>query len=82
MFPKKTVKDADVAGKRVLVQLLNYASHVNAGRITVRLNGSFKTARLYTPESAPADLAVEAVANGRTQFAISDLAGWSAILLQ
>jgi hypothetical protein len=69
-------------GKRVLVQLLNYASHVNAGRVTVRLNGSFKTARFYTPEAAPADLAVEAVANGRTQFAISDLSGWSAILLQ
>ena len=69
------------SGKRVLIQLLNYAGSPFDQKITIRINGTFKTARLYTPEAAPADLAVQHTANGRTQVAIPKLAVWGALLL-
>jgi hypothetical protein len=70
------------SGKRLLVQLLNYAGSPFDQRITIRVNGRFETARLYTPESEPVDLAVENRTGNRTQAAIPKLAGWGAILFQ
>jgi len=71
------------SGKRALVQLLNYATSPFNSRITIRINGSFKRARLYTPENEPADLAARAIANGRrTEFVVPKLAVWGAVLLE
>jgi hypothetical protein len=71
------------SGKRVLVQLLNYASSPFNSRITIRINGGFKSARLHTPENAPVDLAVRAIANGgRTEFVVPKLVVWGAVLLE
>jgi hypothetical protein len=67
-------------GNRVLVQLLNYAGRP-IERVTVRFNGSFKSARLYTPENAPLELAAGPAANGRTEVLIPKLAAWGALLL-
>ena len=74
------VSTAD-SGRRVLIQLLNYAS-VPANRVTIRFNGAFKTARLFTPESAPVDLAVRRTANGRTEVVAPKLIAWGAVLLE
>jgi hypothetical protein len=71
---------ASTRDKSVLVQLLNYAGRP-IDRVTVRFNGSFKTARLYTPENAPIDLSVRATGNGRTELLIPKLAAWGAVLL-
>jgi hypothetical protein len=65
----------------VLVQLLNYAGRP-IDRVTVRFNGSFKTARLYTPENPPLDLSVRATGNGRTELLIPTLTAWGAVLLE
>ena len=72
---------ASTSDKSVLVQLLNYAGRP-IDRVTVRFNGSFKTARLYTPENAPIDLSVRATGNGRTELLIPKLAAWGAVLLK
>ena len=72
---------ATTSGRRVLVQLLNYAGRP-IDRVTVRFNGSFKTARLYTPENPPFDLSARATGNGRTEILIPRLAAWGALLLE
>lgn len=72
---------ASTCDKRVLVQLLNYAGRP-IDRVTVRFNGSFKTARLYTPENPPLDLSVRATGNGRTELLIPTLTAWGAVLLE
>ena len=72
---------ATASGRRVLVQLLNYAGRP-IDRVTVRFNGSFKTARLYTPENPPLDLPARATGNGRTEILIPKLAAWGALLLE
>ena len=69
------------SGKRALVQLLNYAT-APSPRITVRFNGIFRAARLYTPEGAPGDLKVRAAANNRTEFVIPVLNTWGAVVLE
>jgi len=69
------------SGKRVLVQLLNYAGRP-IERVTLRFNGIFKVARFYTPESPPMDLAPRPAANGRTEVLIPKLAAWGAVLLE
>jgi hypothetical protein len=69
------------SGKRALVQLLNYATEPSP-RITVRFNGIFRAARLYTPEGAPVDLKVRAAANNRTEFVIPVLTTWGAVILE
>ncbi len=66
---------------RVLIQVLNYAGRP-IERITLRFNGIFKQALLYTPESAPMDLAVTETNNGRTEILIPNLAAWGAVLLE
>jgi len=68
-------------GKRVLIQLLNYAGRP-VGRITLRFNGIFKQARLYTPENAPIDLVPGETQKGRTEVLIPNLAAWGAVLLE
>ncbi len=70
------------SGKRVLIQLLNYATSPFNSRITLRFNGSYKTARLYTPESAPVDIVTRASGNGRTEVSIPGIAVWGAVLLE
>ena len=72
---------AATSGKQVLVQLLNYAGRP-VERVTIRFNGHFKTARLYTPERPPLDLSVFATGNGRTEFLIHELTAWGAVLLE
>ncbi len=69
------------SGKRVLVQVLNYAT-APSRRVTIRFNGTFHTARLYTPSSAPVDLKVRNTENGRTEFVIPELNAWCAIVLE
>ncbi len=68
------------SGKRVLVQLLNY-SRYPAEALTIRVNGSFKAARLFVPEAAPVDLPLSKVGN-RTEIAIRELAVWGGLLLE
>jgi len=68
-------------GKRVLIQLLNYAGRP-IERITLRFNGVFKQARLYTPENAPVDLVSTEAQKGRTEVLIPNLAAWGAVLLE
>jgi len=70
------------SGKRALVQLLNYATTPFNSKITIRLKGSFKRARLHTPESAPVDLTVRPMANDWTEFSVPKLAVWGAVLLE
>jgi hypothetical protein len=72
---------ATASGGRVLVQLLNYAGRP-IDRVTIRFNGSFKTARLYTPENPPLDLSVRATGNGRTELLIPKLTAWGTVLLE
>ena len=67
--------------KQVLIQLLNYAT-IPSKRVTVRFNGRFHTARYYSPEDAPIELAVHATENGRTEFLIPQLTAWGAVLLE
>jgi len=69
------------SGSRVLIQLLNYAGRPNE-RITLRFNGIFKQARLYTPENAPVDLVAREAQNARTEVLIPNLAAWGAVLLE
>lgn len=70
------------SGKRALVQLLNYATTPFNSKITIRLKGSFKRARLHTPENAPVDLTVRPMANDWTEFSVPKLAVWGAVLLE
>jgi hypothetical protein len=71
---------AGASGKPLLVQLLNY-SNSPAEAITVRVRGTYKTARLYAPEGAPTDLAVKS-AEGKTEVSIPKLPLWGGILLE
>ncbi len=77
-----TYVSVEGSGRRALVQLLNYATSPFDSRITLRLNGNFKTARMHTPESAPFDLEVRAMPNGRTEISVPRLAVWGAVLLE
>ena len=70
------------SGKPVLVQFLNYVSGPFDHKITIRVNGSFRTARLYTPEKAPVDLAARPAAADRTEVSLPRLEAWAAVLLE
>jgi hypothetical protein len=72
---------ADDSGKRVLVQLLNYATTPFKSKITIRLKGTFRRARLQTPEDVPADLIVRSMQNDWTEFSVPKLAVWGAVIL-
>jgi hypothetical protein len=68
------------AEQPLLVQLVNYFDHpVEA--ITLRLAGTFHSARLETPEVASADLSVRNE-NGRTEVTIPKLLLWGAVSMQ
>ena len=68
------------SGRRVLVQLLNYSSSP-AVAITIRVQGTFNSARWYIPDAAPSNLAVQRQ-EGHTDVSISKLALWGGILLE
>ena len=70
------------SGKRALIQMLNYATSPFNSKITIRFNGSFKMAHLFTPENAPLELPVRATSDGRTEVAVPKLAVWGALLLE
>ncbi len=72
----------DDSGKRVLVQLLNYATTPFKSKITIRLKGTFRRARLQTPEEVPADLTVRSIQDDWTEFAVPKLAVWGAVILE
>ena len=68
------------AGKPLVVQLVNYFDHpVEA--ITLRLAGTFHSARLETPESTPLDLPIRNE-QGRTEVTIPKLLLWGAVSMQ
>ncbi len=64
----------------MLVQLVNYAS-TPSKRITVRIAGEYRAARLYCPGRPPEDLALETAADG-AQAAIKEVSVYAALLLE
>jgi hypothetical protein len=68
------------SGVRVLVQLLNY-SRFPAEAITLRVNGTFRRARLYMPETPPADLVIRTAGN-RTEVTVKELPLWGGVLFE
>ena len=75
-----TYASTNDSGRRLLIQLLNY-SKWPAEAITIRVTGTYKTARLFTPDAAPADLAVQAE-EGKTEISIAKLPLWGGLLLE
>jgi hypothetical protein len=75
-----TYAGRSIHGKRLLIQLLNYSDSA-ATAISLRVSGSYKTARLFTPDAAPADLEVHSTGN-RTDIAIPKLSLWGGVLLE
>jgi hypothetical protein len=71
---------ASSGGKRLLVQLLNYANSPSTA-ITIRVSGSFKTARLFTPGAVPLNLDMKA-ADGQIDVTIPKLSLWGGVLLE
>ncbi|MGE5644399.1 MAG: hypothetical protein ACM336_01280 [Acidobacteriota bacterium] len=68
------------SGKRLLVQLVNYAS-APATRVTVRINGDYRAARLYTPDSPDTQLPLERP-EGCVQVEIRSIPVYAAVLLE
>jgi hypothetical protein len=67
-------------GQPLLVQLVNYFDHpVQA--ITLRLSGSFHSARLETPEGTSLDLSLRG-ADGKTEVTIPKLLTWGAVSME
>ena len=75
-----TYAAADPGGNRLLVQLLNYSDSA-ARDITIRVAGSYRSARLVTPDAGEVELAVQ-VENGRTEVAIPRLDLWGGVVLE
>jgi len=73
------VSSAD-SGKRLLIQLLNY-SKWPAEAITIRVSGTYKTARMVTPDAPPEDLAIR-LSEGDTEISIPKLPLWGGLLLE
>lgn len=71
---------SDASGKRLLVQLVNYAS-APAEAVTVRVTGGYRTARLYSPDGASSNPEVE-TGGGRMQVGIRSIAVYAALLLE
>ena len=66
-------------GARLLIQLVNYATEP-AKSIAIWVTGSFGSARLYAPGSAPLDLPVRP-SGGRTEITVPALAAYGAVVL-
>jgi hypothetical protein len=66
--------------RRLLVQMVNYASG-SAENVTLRVDGQYRTARLLSPDSSPADVILES-AGGRTELAIPRIGVYTALLLE
>jgi hypothetical protein len=75
-----TYASSSVDGKRLLVQLLNYSNSPSTA-ITIRVSGNFRTARLFTPDAAPANLAMSP-AEGQIDITIPKLSLWGGVLLE
>jgi hypothetical protein len=60
--------------------LLNY-SISPATAITIRVSGNFRTARLFTPDAEPLNLAMNA-ADGQIDVTIPKLSLWGGVLLE
>ncbi|MBZ5592600.1 MAG: hypothetical protein LAP39_10225 [Acidobacteriia bacterium] len=67
-------------GKQLLVQMINYASGPSEA-ITVRVSGSYRTARLYGLYGAATDLPVEKSEQG-IELAIGQIHTYAALLLE
>ena len=68
------------SGQPLLVQLVNYFDHpVEA--ITLRVAGTFHSARMETPDAPPVDLRLRNE-EGRTEVTIPKLLLWSAVSMQ
>jgi hypothetical protein len=65
-------------GKRMLVQLVNYATE-GAKSIAIWVTGSFASARLYAPGSAPLELPLRR-SGGRTEITVPSLGAYGAVL--
>ena len=68
------------AGKRMLIQLVNYAG-APAESLTVWVSEKFSTAHLYSPESAPEELTVTQ-SSSRTEVSVPKLPAFGALLLE
>src|SRR4029077_18671364 len=66
-------------GKRLLVELLNYSDSA-AADITIRVTGTFQTARLFTPDAPPARLEMSS-RDGQNDITIPKLSLWGGLLL-
>jgi len=75
-----TYASREPGGRRLLVQLLNYADSP-ATDITIRVSGTFKSARLVTPGADPVALETSA-ANGETDITIAKLGLWGGVVLE
>ncbi|MFN7996731.1 MAG: hypothetical protein U0Q18_24170 [Bryobacteraceae bacterium] len=71
----------DASGKRVVIQLLCYADYPGE-RVTVRFNGNFKSARMFSPDGPVVELKPEPAAKDRTEVLIPKPARWSALILE
>ena len=65
-------------GGRLLIQLVNYATEP-AKSISIWITGSFGSARLVAPDSAPVDLPLRR-SGGRTEISVPTLAAYGAVL--
>ena len=77
-----TYASASQSGGRVVIQLLNYATRPYESRMTFRINGTFKTARMVSPEGPAVEGEVAPTKNGRTEVVIPRLAVWGALVLE
>jgi hypothetical protein len=65
-------------GGRMMIQLVNYATEP-AKSISIWITGSFGSARLFAPDSAPVDLPLRH-SGGRTEIGVPTLAAYGAVL--
>jgi hypothetical protein len=75
-----TYASRSIDGKRLLVELLNYSTSPSTA-ITIRVSGNYKTARLITPDAAPASLAIDP-AEGHIDITVPKLSLWGGVLLE
>jgi hypothetical protein len=68
------------SGSRVIIQLINYASYP-AESVLVRVDGEFRSARFYTPESAVENLTLES-SDGRIETTIPGLSVYGVLVLE